>query len=1460
MKDENKTTKELIKELPSLRRHVSKPEKSEAKGNQAQETSEESEQIFRDIFEGVKDAIIYLDKKGFIINANKMAVEIFGGTKEELIGKRFTKIGIFSLKDIPRLMSTFKKILTGREPNIELNVKNKKGNDIYLECTTSLIKTNGKIDGMMIVARDITDRKQAEEKFLRQNEMISNTLESLDHPFYVIDANDYTIKLANSASGIGESTEKSTCYALTHNKTEPCGGRDHPCPLKIVKKTKESVRVEHTHYDRDGNARVHAIHCHPIFDKKGDVAQVIEYSIDVTEHKQAEEELKSERDKLQGIMDGLACIEIGIDIVGIDYRVHFQNHILKERYGDLTGELCYEKYMGLKKPCYFCPMIKAIKSKNVENVELTAVDGKIYELYSAPLTNPDGTVDKAIEVIMDITDRKRAEQGLRESEEKLSSIIEHSNEMFYIHDTNHTLTYVSPYSIEIFGYTPEEMMAKWTKLVTDNAINQIGFELTEKAITTGNKQEPYVLEIMRKDGEMILVEIDESPIKDENGQVIGITGAVRDITERLKKEEVLQDGEERYRRIGTAIIDYIYTVRVEEGRPVETTHGEACFAVTGYTSHEFDTDPYLWIRMVMEEDQNLVREYASHILSGHTLEPIEHRIIRKDGALRWVKNTPVPHYDANGNLLSYDALISDITERKLVENLQHALFRISESVSQTSNFEELLKIIHETLGTLIDTTNLHIALYDAEKDSYSFPYCIDQYEETDFAPQQLRKSLTDYVRRTEKSIIVNEQTHNMLINAGEVELIGRPSPIWLGVPLKTPDGIIGVVVVQSYSDPKAYSEADLDIMTFVSDHIAMAIERKRAEEALRSSEERYRAIWENSPTGISLTDRDGVYHYVNPAYCNTYGYTREQLIGRPFYELIIRPEDKEDRRKSHTEKFEDGKPIPLGEVEFIKSNSEPIWIQFTGDFVKENNAIKYLVSMNIDVTKHRQAQAALKESENRYHELFDSVMEGIGLVDENEIIKFCNPAFARIFEGDSVNDMLGKNLLDYFPQSQKEIILSETVQRKKGESSQYELEIITAKGRKRIIFVSITPRFDDNNDYIGAFGSVLDITETKRLQEFASRAERLETAGRIAGQVAHDFNNLLGPMIAYPDLIRNELSKDHSAVQLLNDIEKAAGTMADINQELLTLSRRGHYTLEIISLNDIITQALDQVEQLSTTLYIETDLDQNLMNIKAGSSQILRVISNLISNARDAMQNKGYLFIKTENYYVDEVSGKFGRVPKGEYVKVTITDTGCGIPEDVLPKIFDPFYTTKTSDRRRGSGLGLSVVNAVIEDHGGYIDIQTKPGQGTSFYLYFPITRESVEMATSDKIIGGAESILVVDDDTLQREVALNLLAKLGYEVTAVERGERAIEYLKENPQDLLVLDMIMPNGIDGAETYQRALEINPEQKAIIVSGYAETERVNLAMKLGAGSFIRKPLTMKVIARAIREELERVLA
>lgn len=384
-----------------------------------------------------------------------------------------------------------------------------------------------------------------------------------------------------------------------------------------------------------------------------------------------------------------------------------------------------------------------------------------------------------------------------------------------------------------------------------------------------------------------------------------------------------------------------------------------------------------------------------------------------------------------------------------------------------------------------------------------------------------------------------------------------------------------------------------------------------------------------------------------------------------------------------------------------------------------------------------------------------------------------------------------------------------------------------------------------------------DITETKRLQTLESRADRLELAGRIAGQVAHDFNNLLGPLMAYPEFIREELPGNQTALAYLDDIESAAQQIANINQDLLTMGRRGHYNLEVLNLNRIIQRAIKEIDPCSPAAVIDLDLAEDLRNIKGGGTQIHRVIANLLCNALDAIHSDGRINIRSENYRADGATGTYTSIPAGEYVMLTISDNGCGIEEALIDKIFDPFFTSKSTDKKRGSGLGLSVVDSVMKDHHGFVDLKTTAGEGTSFFLYFPITRETVSTDQAVSYEGGSESVLVVDDESLQRDVSCELLSRLGYRVDSVDNGEKAVDLLKQNQRDLIVLDMIMPPGIDGAETYRRILQIHPMQKAIIVSGYSESDRVRLALELGAGDFIKKPFTLNQIAIAVKKELGR---
>ena len=380
-----------------------------------------------------------------------------------------------------------------------------------------------------------------------------------------------------------------------------------------------------------------------------------------------------------------------------------------------------------------------------------------------------------------------------------------------------------------------------------------------------------------------------------------------------------------------------------------------------------------------------------------------------------------------------------------------------------------------------------------------------------------------------------------------------------------------------------------------------------------------------------------------------------------------------------------------------------------------------------------------------------------------------------------------------------------------------------------------------------------------------ARAKKMEALGTLAGGVAHDLNNVLSGIVSYPELLLLELPEDSPLRKPILTMQKSGKKAATIVQDLLTLARRGVVATEVTNLNQIVDSYLkspecENLEQFHPGVKIETDLEINLLNVMGSPVHLSKTVMNLVSNAAEAMPDGGNIFISTRNEYVDKPIRGYDDVKEGEYVILSVSDTGIGISSEDTEKIFEPFYTKKVMGRS-GTGLGMAVVWGTVKDHRGYIDVQSTKGKGTTFTLYFPVTRKEItgrkQALPTDEYMGKGKTVLVVDDVEEQREIASAVLKKLGYSVTTVSSGEEAVEYMKGNSADLLILDMIMDPGIDGLETYRRILELCPGQKAIIASGFSETDRVKEAQRLGAGKYIKKPYTLEKIGIAVKEELEK---
>jgi len=387
--------------------------------------------------------------------------------------------------------------------------------------------------------------------------------------------------------------------------------------------------------------------------------------------------------------------------------------------------------------------------------------------------------------------------------------------------------------------------------------------------------------------------------------------------------------------------------------------------------------------------------------------------------------------------------------------------------------------------------------------------------------------------------------------------------------------------------------------------------------------------------------------------------------------------------------------------------------------------------------------------------------------------------------------------------------------------------------------------------------------ERRYLETQLRKSQKMEAIGTLAGGVAHDLNNILSGVVSYPELLLMDLPADSPLRSPLLTIQESGQKAAAIVQDLLTLARRGVSVTEVMNLNQLIDQYLISPENLKILEYhsgikVVTRLQEDLFNIMGSPVHLSKTIMNLVSNAAEAMPDGGDILISTSNRYIDKSIKGFEAVEEGDYVALAVSDTGIGISSQDMERIFEPFYTKKTMGRS-GTGLGMAVVWGTVKDHNGYIDVKSELGKGTTFTLYFPVTRQAMPdekpRISPEKYKGHGETILIVDDIKEQREIASEMLKKLGYQVTSVPSGEEALIYLKENSADLLVLDMIMNPGMNGLETYKKILRYHPAQKAVIASGFSESDLVKEARNMGVGTYIKKPYSFEKIGMAVRDEL-----
>lgn len=534
----------------------------------------------------------------------------------------------------------------------------------------------------------------------------------------------------------------------------------------------------------------------------------------------------------------------------------------------------------------------------------------------------------------------------------------------------------------------------------------------------------------------------------------------------------------------------------------------------------------------------------------------------------------------------------------------------------------------------------------------------------------------------------------------------------------------------------------------------------------------------------------------------------------------------------------------------------------TADLTQTNLMLKR------EIAERKKTDLALVESRKRFAQFMDHMPSLAFIKDLEGRYIYVNRAYEKLF-GISPDDRLGKTDDELWPPGIAKGLRENDKQVLENNEAIIKVEVIKIRSEIRHQLVSKFPILKDGKPHAVA-GIAVDITrrveaeeERFKLIEKLQDAREMETIGNLAGGVAHDLNNILSGIVSYPELIMMDLDEDSSLRKPLLTIKKAGERAAATVQDLLVLARRDIPANEVINLNDIVDHFIRSRHHTgllseNQALQCISDLDPDLLNIYGTRGHLEKAVAHLVTNAAGNIGQAGTIRITTHNSRLDEPLGGYSEVVPGEYVVLKICDDGNPFTPEQQERIFEPFFTSKVLGRN-DTGLGMAVVWGTVRDHKGYIELLADEG-GNAFALYFPATTEATFIAedgdiTMEAIRGKGETILVVDDVKDQRDIARGMLEKLGYRVSTATSGEEAIAYLKTNPIDLVVLDMIMDPGIDGLETYRRILDIHPGQRAIIASGYSASDRVKRAQELGTGAYIKKPYLIEEIGHAIRREL-----